>query len=124
MKKLSSAEIAKIKTLHQAGKSERAIAKVIGRSRSAVWYQIQKLEKGAVETRVYIRDVAGVVPYWACDEDLAKARYRFKRLSGRAPSKKASIIAFTGTLEELDKISVNDLGDIQYPKSVSKAVLQ
>lgn len=42
MKKLSGDQIAKIKTLHKKGESERAIARAIGVSRSAVWYQIQK----------------------------------------------------------------------------------
>ncbi len=42
MKKLSGETIAKIKTLHEAGESERAIAKATGVSRSAVWYQVQK----------------------------------------------------------------------------------
>lgn len=41
-KKLTSSQIAKIKTLHKQGKSERQIAKLIGCSRSAVWYQINK----------------------------------------------------------------------------------
>ena len=42
MRKLSGEQIAKIKTLHLKGESERAIAKVVGCSRSAVWYQLQK----------------------------------------------------------------------------------
>jgi DNA invertase Pin-like site-specific DNA recombinase len=42
MRKLSGEIIAKIKTLYRQGKSERAIAKAVGCSRSAVWYQLQK----------------------------------------------------------------------------------
>ncbi len=42
MKKLTKKEIKKIKDLYSKGKSERAIAKEIGCSRSAVWYQLQK----------------------------------------------------------------------------------
>lgn len=42
MRKLSGDQIAKIKTLRKKGESERAIAKAIGCSRSAVWYQLQK----------------------------------------------------------------------------------
>lgn len=42
MRKLSGETIAEIKTLYREGKSERAIAKIVGCSRSAVWYQIKK----------------------------------------------------------------------------------
>lgn len=45
MRKLSGDTIAKIKTLHRSGESERAIARALGISRSAVWYQIQKAKK-------------------------------------------------------------------------------
>jgi biotin operon repressor len=41
-KKLSTEQIARIKSLHKAGKSEREIAKELGCSRSAVWYQLHK----------------------------------------------------------------------------------
>lgn len=42
MKKLTNKVIAKIKSLSKKGMSERAIAKLVGCSRSAVWYQLQK----------------------------------------------------------------------------------
>lgn len=44
MKKLSSKQIARIKALHNKGKgmSERAIAREVGCSRSAVWYHVKK----------------------------------------------------------------------------------
>jgi biotin operon repressor len=42
MKNLTAKQIAKIKALHKQGKSERAIAKVVKCSRSAVWYHLQK----------------------------------------------------------------------------------
>ena len=40
--KLTAEEIKTIKQLSKKGKSGRQIAKEIGRSRSAVWYQLQK----------------------------------------------------------------------------------
>lgn len=84
---------------------------------------IEKHEKGH-ETYVVVRDVIGATPYWATDVSLPKVRSRFKRLTGKYPSKEASIVAFTGEVEELDQIAVDDMGDIHYPKSLSKAVLQ
>jgi hypothetical protein len=74
--------------------------------------------------KIVVRDVVGPVPYWAADEDLPKVRARFKRLSGKFPSSKASIIAFTGDLDDLDNISINDLGDISYSKKLAKVVIQ
>ena len=76
------------------------------------------------QTYVVVRDIVGPVPYWAIDESLPKAKSRFKRLSGKFPSNKASIVAFTGKSEDLDKISVNDLGDIHYPKALTRSVIQ
>lgn len=73
---------------------------------------------------VVVRDVVGYVPYWAVDEDLKSARARFKRLSGKFPSKNASILIFTGSLEDIDKVSINDLGDVSYPKTLQRIVLQ
>lgn len=75
-------------------------------------------------TYVVVRDVVGAVPYWATDESLPKVRARFKRLSGKFPSKKASIVAFTGSLEDLDNIAVNDMGDVMYSKNLVKSVIQ
>ena len=77
-----------------------------------------------METLIYIRDTNGVVPYWAADETLPKAKARYKRLSGKFPSKNASIVAFTGSYEDIQKIGVNDLGDISYPKTVTRVVIQ
>ncbi len=77
-----------------------------------------------METYIVVRDVNGVVPYWAIDESLPKARARYKRLSGKFPSRNASIVAFTGTFEELQKIAVNDMGDIMYPMTLTKSVIQ
>lgn len=75
-------------------------------------------------TKIIVRDVIGVVPYWASDDTLPLVRNRFKRLSGKFPSKKASIMLFTGSFEDLDEIEINDLGDIKYGKDVTKIVLQ
>lgn len=77
-----------------------------------------------IKTYIVVRDVVPPVPYWAIDEDLPKARARFKRLSGRFPSSKASIVALTGEWEDLQNISVDDMGTIQYPKTLTKAVIQ
>lgn len=77
-----------------------------------------------MHTQIIVRDIVGSVSYWASDETLPKVRARFKRLSGKFPSKKASVMLFTGELDDLDKIEINDLGDIQYPKTVEKIVLQ
>lgn len=77
-----------------------------------------------MHTLIYIRDTVGAVPYWACDEKLMDAVERFKRLTGKIPSAKASIVAFSGSLEDLDKIQVNDLGDIGYPEGLTRTFLQ
>lgn len=77
-----------------------------------------------METYIVVRDIVGSVPYWVIDETLPKAKSRFKRLAGKFPSKKASIVAFTGEYEHLNNLSVNDLGDVMYHKSLSKAVIQ
>lgn len=76
------------------------------------------------QTYVVVRDIVGSVPYWAIDESLPKVKARFKRLSGKFPSKKASIVALTGDYEKLEQISVNDLGDLSYSKDLSFAVIQ
>ncbi len=75
-------------------------------------------------TYIVVRDVINAVPYWACDEGLPAVKQRFKRLTGKYPSKKASIIAFQGKFEDVDNISVNDLGDINYSKNLTKVVIQ
>lgn len=75
-------------------------------------------------TYIVVRDVVGSTPYWAADESLPKVRARFKRLTGKFPSKKASIVALTGEYEQLEKVFVNDLGDISYPKGLTLANIQ
>lgn len=77
-----------------------------------------------MQTYVVVRDVVGFVPYWTIDESLPLARARFKRLTGKFPSSKASIVAFTGKFEHLNNLQVNDLGDVIYHKSLTKAVIQ
>ncbi len=42
---LSENTVSRILDLHEKGLSERAIAKEVGCSRSAVWYQIRKSKK-------------------------------------------------------------------------------
>ena len=75
-------------------------------------------------TSIIVRDAVGYVPYWACDETLPKVKARFKRLSGKFPSKHAKIVVFTGSLEDLNKITVDDMGTINYPKTVVRAEIQ
>lgn len=82
------------------------------------------MTKQNVQTYIVVRDVEGAIPYWVIEEDLPKAKARFKRLSGKFPSSKASIIAFTGKFEDLNNLSVNDLGDISYSKKLTKSVIQ
>lgn len=77
-----------------------------------------------METYIVVRDAVGAVPYWATDISLPKVKARFKRLSGKFPSASASIIAFTGKFEDLEEITVDDLGDIRYPKALTKSVIQ
>ncbi len=77
-----------------------------------------------MQTYIVVRDIVGSVPYWVIDENLPKSKARFKRLTGKFPSNKASITAFTGDLESLDILSVNDLGDIEFSKNLVKAVIQ
>lgn len=63
--------------------------------------------------------------YWGSGKDLAEARNNYKRASGKYPTSNASIIAYTGTPEETDKITVDDFdGTINYPKTISRVVLQ
>ncbi len=76
------------------------------------------------ETYIVVRDIVGPVPYWVIDESLPKSKARFKRLTGKFPSKNATMLAFTGKTEHLENIQVNDMGDILYHKSLTKAVLQ
>lgn len=71
-----------------------------------------------MDTFYVIRDMSNAVPYWSADYTLEDAKKRYKRLTGKMPSKKATISIFKGEIMELDKIQVNDLGDILYPKTV------
>lgn len=73
-----------------------------------------------MNTYIVIRDIN----HWVIDENLPQARKRFKRLTGKFPSSKANIIAFTGELEELERLTVNDLGDIIYSLKLTKAIIQ
>lgn len=77
-----------------------------------------------METLIIVRDVNGAVPYWASGDSLPQARKNYKKFSGKFPSKKASIIAFEGHKIDIEKIWVNDLGDVSYPKTVTKIILQ
>lgn len=77
-----------------------------------------------MHTSIIVRDIVGSVPYWAGDETLPKARARFKRLTGKYPSTKASIVAFTGSFEDINNIQINDLGDITCSKAVVKTIIQ
>jgi hypothetical protein len=77
-----------------------------------------------MQTTVIIRDVVGYTPYWASDDTLPQARARFKRLTGKFPSSKATIVAFAGESKHIDAIIIDDLGDIRYNKALTKIVIQ
>lgn len=77
-----------------------------------------------MKSLIVIRSVAGSVPYWVIDETIDKAKERFKRMTGKAISAKASIVEFSGTSDELESLGVNDLGDIRYHKNLVKKVIQ
>lgn len=82
------------------------------------------MTKNNLHTQIIVRDVINSIPYWASDETLPKVKSRFKRLTGKYPSKNASIMLFSGNFEDLDKIQINDLGDIIYRSTVTKITLQ
>lgn len=73
---------------------------------------------------IFVRDIINSTPYWAADDTLPKVKARFKRLTGKFPSKNAVITAFTGTFEDIDKITIDDIGTLQYPKTVIKIAIQ
>lgn len=75
-----------------------------------------------MEKIFFIRGLVGAVPYWASDYNLIDAVNRYKRLTGKYPTNEHSIVMFEG--KEVDEVSVNDLGDIQYPKTLTKTVIQ
>jgi hypothetical protein len=75
-------------------------------------------------TKIIVRDIVNATPFWASDETLSQVRNRFKRLSGKFPSKKANIVCFSGSFEDLENININGLGDIQYGKNVTRTVIQ
>lgn len=64
---------------------------------------------------IIIRQVVGITPYWACDENLKDARFRFKRLTGKYPTDKAQYTLLVGTLEQIDSVEIDELGTIHAP---------
>ena len=82
------------------------------------------MTKNKSETLIIVRDLLGPVPYWAADETLPMARNRFKRLTGKFPSNKAIVRAFKGPFKEINRIMVDDMGSISYPKSVVMVNIQ
>ena len=77
-----------------------------------------------METRIVVREVLGFTPYWVWDETLHLARTRFKRLTGKYPSEKARIHALRGSIDDVEEIVINDLGDLSVPKSVEVIRIQ
>jgi hypothetical protein len=76
-------------------------------------------------TLVVVRELLGATPYWVMDESLPQARARFKRLTGKFPSKKSIINVFTGTPEDLEKIVMNDdMCTISYSSNLINARIQ
>lgn len=77
-----------------------------------------------MQTLIIVRDVNGAVPYWASGTTLKEARANYKKYSRKFPSSKASIVALTGEEAELDKVLIDDMGTISYPKTVTKTTVQ
>lgn len=77
-----------------------------------------------MEIRIVVREVIGLTPYWAWDETLHLARTRFKRLTGKYPTEKAVVHVCRGDINDLDNITINDLGDLSVPKTVEVIKIQ
>ena len=77
-----------------------------------------------MKTNIFVREIVGLTPYWACGETLPSVRKNFKKFSGKFPSSKASIVSFTGDSELVDKIMIDDMGSINYSQRLTKVELQ
>lgn len=77
-----------------------------------------------METLIIVREPIGPIPYWGSGETLTKARTNFKKVSKKFPTKRASIVAFKGSSEDIDLVQINDLGDINYPRSLKRIEIQ
>lgn len=77
-----------------------------------------------METRIVVREVVGLTPYWAWDETLHLARVRFKKLTGKYPTQKAVVHVVRGHIEDVENITINDLGDLSVPKTVEIIKIQ
>jgi hypothetical protein len=72
-----------------------------------------------METMIIVREF----PYWSSGSNYREARSNFKSTSGKFPSSKASIVAFSGAPDRIAELRINDMGDISYPKDVNKIVV-
>ncbi len=70
-------------------------------------------------TRVLVLDVVGAGVYYAIAGSLTSARAKFKKLSGKFPSSKATIMAFLGREEAMEHITVDKLCQITWPQGVT-----
>lgn len=71
--------------------------------------------------RVYIRENN----HWVCDENLMLSIARFKRLTGKLPTEKASIVCFEGKILDVEKIRIDEeMGAVQYPINVKRMIVQ
>ncbi len=62
---------------------------------------------------------------WAGDDNIMYAIKRFKRLSGKQPTEAAGIDMFEGSLDDLEKITIDsELGGIRWPKEVKRTEIQ
>lgn len=73
--------------------------------------------------RFIIRDTNSGTPFWASDENIMDAIKRYKRLTGKLPSNKASIVMFDGLVEDLEEILIDDLGMVNSPRFVAKTII-
>lgn len=63
-------------------------------------------------------------PYWASGKDLPEARKNFRKFANHFPTKQSLIVAYSGSDEDLEKIEVDDMGSVSYPKTVTRVSLQ
>lgn len=71
---------------------------------------------------IVVRDRVGFSGHYAADKTLPEVRARFKRLSGKFPTKNATILLALG--EPCEQYSVDDMGTIAWPKGVEVIRLQ
>lgn len=73
------------------------------------------------ETRIVIRQNN----YWSIGKDLKDARKQYWKAAHRQPTSAASILSFSGTLEDLKSITIDCVdGSVQYSKTLTMVRVQ